>query len=61
MYDLNQTIRIFTATLKLLAIALAMAVSIAGIIEGHWLLGGFTLSLLIALIIAKMIAAGGRK
>ena len=61
MYDFTHTIKIFVVTLKLLAVALALAMSVASMVEGHELLGGLSLSLLVALIIAKMIAAGGRK
>ena len=59
MYDFTHAIKIFVVTLKLVAIALAITMSVASIAEGHWLLGVFILSLLVAIIVAKMIASGG--
>ena len=60
MYDFTHAIKIFVVTLRLLALAFAVTLSVVSIAEGHWFLGGLGLSLILAIVIAKMTAFGGK-
>ena len=59
MHDFTPVLQIFVITLRLLASALALTMSVASIVESRWLLGVFVISLLVAIIGAKMTAFGG--